>query len=59
MIAVVLEDMLTYLEPVRAGRMKDKWHVLELVVAIVLTAVAIAWLIAFVAVWIFVEQPSP
>jgi len=33
------------------GRMKDKWHVLELVVAGMLTAGAIAWLIAFVAIW--------
>jgi hypothetical protein len=31
--------------------MKDRWHVLELVVAILLTAVAIAWLIAFLAAW--------
>jgi hypothetical protein len=31
--------------------MKDKWHVLELVVAGMLTAGAIAWLIAFVAIW--------
>jgi hypothetical protein len=30
---------------------KDRWHDLELVVAILLTAVAIAWLIALVAVW--------
>ena len=50
-IAVVLEDMLAYLEPARRGRMRDKWHVLELVVAGMLTAGAIAWLIAFVAIW--------
>jgi hypothetical protein len=32
--------------------MKDTWHVLELFVAIALTVVALAWLIAFAAVWI-------
>jgi hypothetical protein len=32
--------------------MRDKWHVLELVVAIVLTAIVIAWLIAYAALWI-------
>ena len=32
--------------------MKDTWHVVELFIAIVLTVVALAWLIAFAAVWI-------
>jgi hypothetical protein len=31
--------------------MENRWHVLELVVATLLTAVAIAWLIAFLAAW--------
>jgi len=36
--------------------MKDKWHILELVVAILLTAIAFAWIIAFAALWIMQGQ---
>jgi len=32
--------------------MRDKWHVLELVVAILLTAIACGWIIAYAALWI-------
>ena len=32
--------------------MKNPWHILELLVAVLLTAVAFSWLIAFVSVWI-------
>jgi bacteriorhodopsin len=36
--------------------MKDRRHVLELVFAIVLTAIVIAWLIAYATVWIMQGQ---
>ena len=36
--------------------MKGKWHILELVVAIVLTAIVIAWLIAYATAWIMQGQ---
>ena len=38
--------------------MKGKWHVRELVVAIVLTAIVIAWLIAYATAWIVQGQSS-
>ena len=38
------------------GQMKGIWHVLELVVAIVLAAIVIAWLIAYATAWIMQGQ---
>ena len=36
--------------------MKGIWHVLELVFAIVLAAIVIAWLIAYATAWIMQGQ---